>query len=324
MKRFFNAISALFVTTTLAMSAQVFADATVQFGVGYRTDDVRNKFTLPDAVRLNSFSQLRFKDLEIFTLGAKLKSTCGDCVYYRADFQYGWILDGDAKERNQLSYKTESAQSRNTQTCNVGPELFNSVRGRNTADFTIAFGYPLPQCFCENLQLVPTIGFAYDTQRIRYKNKDRLSSSLVDDLSLSSCHNSCSSSENDDQLVGDSSSSGGCHRRNQFRSTWWGPFIGFDFAFNCHDCWNVYGEVQFHWSRARKERGSHTNICVIDRHRRSGKAWGYNVKVGSTYFFNCNWFVDGHLNYTRFTSDRNRDRMLWRSLGVGLDLGYLF
>ena len=170
MKTIFSALSTLLLTTTLAFVGQVEADTSVQFGIGYRTDDINSKISVNDTVRLNTYSRLKFKDLEIFTITGKVKSTCGDCAYYRAEGQYGWIWDGDVRESDQLSQPVSVPLSADTLTCNFRPVLHNDVKGRYVADFNVAIGYPLQQCWCEGLQLIPTLGFSYDTQRVRYKD----------------------------------------------------------------------------------------------------------------------------------------------------------
>src|ERR1700733_4565821 len=108
MKKMFSGLATLLATASFALVSEVAADTSVSFGIGYRTDDISisNKTGCID--HPESKSSLRFKDLEIFTLNARLKSTC-DCVYYRIDGQYGWILDGDVRESDRITFPLTSA-----------------------------------------------------------------------------------------------------------------------------------------------------------------------------------------------------------------------
>jgi hypothetical protein len=313
MKKLFSLLSTLLLTSTIGYVGQVEADANIELGVGYRSDDFTTKVKAPDDVRLNTYSELRFRDIEICTLNARIKSTCGDCVYYRADGFYGWVFDGDVRETDQLS------ESGTTQpACNFKEKLHNHSRGRYVAGFNVAIGYPLNWCLCDGLQLTPTIGFSYDTIRLGWKNKDRISSSIISDLDFSSCSSSSSSSS-----LSPSSSSSSSHKRHStFRSTWWGPFIGLDFCYNSMECFNLYGELEFHWARARRDRHTDIGLCFLDHHKRSREAWGWNVRVGSIYYMRCNTYLDGWVGYKDFSSHKHRDRLEWRSWQVGVALGY--
>src|SRR5262249_3705759 len=160
------------------------------------------------------------------------KSTCCDCVYYRAEGQYGWILDGDVRRSDQLAEAATGPLTSDTFTCVNRVRRHNHIHNRYVADFNAAIGYPLDLCLCDGLQLIPTLGFAYDIQKIRYKNRHPIDSSVLDRLDFSSCESCDCSSESIS-----SSSSCRCTTHSSFRSTWWGPFIGLDFCYNHQDCW---------------------------------------------------------------------------------------
>lgn len=314
MKKLFSLLSTVLLTSTIGYVGQVEADANIELGVGYRSDDFTTKVKAPDDVRLNTYSELRFRDIEICTLNARIKSTCGDCVYYRADGFYGWVFDGDVRETDQLSV------SGNTQpACVFKEKLHNHSRGRYVAGFNLALGYPLNWCLCDGLQLVPTVGFSYDTIRLGWKNKDRINSTVLGELDFSECSSSATSSSLSPTSSSDQNSD---RRHSTFRSTWWGPFLGVDFCYNHLDCFNLYGEVEFHWARARRDRHTDIGLCFLDHHKRSRDAWGWNVRVGSTYYMRCNTYLDGWVGYKHLTSHKHRDRLDWKSYTVGVAIGY--
>jgi hypothetical protein len=306
MKKILSALSTLFLTTTLAFVGEVEADTSIQFGVGYRSDNINWKTSFPDEILLGSESKLNFKDLEIFTVGGRLKSVCGDCVYYRIDGQYGWILDGTVRESDTIAAPITTPISGIAEITTIHPITHNDVKGKYVADFNVGVGYPIQQCWCPNLQIIPTIGFSYDTQRIRAGNRDKITDKL-----------SSQQLATYELVVGK-------RKHNKYRTTWWSPYVGLDFAYCHQDCWNLYGEIEYHFGRARRERNSDTSKAFLDNFERTRNAQGWSFKVGSLYFFRCNWFIDGHISYKRWTSHKHNDRITWKSGALGLDLGYMF
>jgi hypothetical protein len=301
MNKFLSAIFALAVTTTLALNSKVEADTSVQFGIGYRSDDINWRVQAPEEVSPKTETHLNFRDIEIFTLQGKLKGVCGDCVYYRADGQYGWILDGTVRESGQFATTSQP----DCGTTIVFGSTHNDIKRNYVADFNIAVGYPLQQCWCPCLQVVPTLGFGYDTQRLRQKHHDRFDDRLPHDCSpLDSDHH---------------------EGHSKYRFTFWGPFVGLDLALCHQECWNLYTELQYHFgTRARRERNSHIGDEFFDHYERTKRAYGVSLKFGSTYAFNCNLFADAYVTYKRFTSHQHHDSLSWRSIGIALDLGYIF
>ncbi|MCE5316291.1 MAG: hypothetical protein LLG04_02875 [Parachlamydia sp.] len=327
MKHVMKALSALVLTTAVVFAGKAEANTSLAFDIGYRSDDLQWNHRVADDVRLNTKSKLNFKDLEIFQIGAKLKSTCGECVYYRIEGHYGWVLDGDLRESDQIAQKASSPLTTSTVTCVINPVLHNKVRNKYTADFNIGFGYPLQWCLCNGLQVIPTVGFEYDTIRLNGKNRENIENVVGDgvfrDFCLVACrdrHDECSSSSSSS-----SSSCPGNGGANKFRVTTWGPWIGFDLAYCHQDCWNVYSEFQFQFARTRRQRNTcSSGLEAIDRHRRTRTAFGYSLKIGSIYFIRCNWFLDGNIFWKHWYSDRCHDHLSWSQLGVGLGLGYMF
>ena len=327
MKNIYSALSAAVLTAALALTSSVEADTTVEFGVGYRQDDISWNFDAPSSLHPDTFSKLQFRDLEIFALHGRIKSRCGDCLYFRLDGTYGWIQDGTVREKDQfsrnVSQSCETCVDRycDTDFCEVSPQetvsiqakFCNDVKHKYVADFDIGLGYPLDQCWCSNLQVVPAIGFTYSTQRIRSSNHNNASCTIATDspdveleaYGLPPCDSSDSS-------------------HNSFRTTWWGPWVGLDLAYSDGGCWNVYGEFEYFFGRARGQRNTQVGIDTFDRHCSTKWGNGYSFRVGSHYYFRCNWLVDGFLTYKRFHSHGHDNSLTWRAIGVGLALGYTF
>jgi hypothetical protein len=305
MKKLLSAFYALALTTTIAHAGNVDADTSAQFGIGYRSDDISWKVRTPDSVAPETYSHLNFRDLEIFSLQGKIKGVCGDCVYYRLDGQYGWVLDGSVRESDQFSVGSPAPG----ETTIVNVAVHNDVKSNYVADFNVGVGYPIQNCWCPDLQIVPVVGFAYDTQRLRAKNhntvQSQLTSAQIAAIPLTT-----------GLLASDHS---------RFRSTWWGPYIALDLAFCHQECWNLYGEFEYHFgTRARRERNSDIGFSFFDSYERTKRASGFSLKFGSTYAFHCNWFADAYITYKRFTGHDHKDRLTWRTIGIAMDVGYVF
>jgi len=304
MNKFLSTIFALALTTTLASSSKVEADTSIQFGIGYRSDDINWRTNAPDDYAPETESHLNFRDLEIFTIQGRLKGVCGDCMYYRADGQYGWVLDGTVRESDQFfveEVEDEGIVIQNGKT-------HNDIRKNYVADFNVAIGYPLQQCWCPDLKIVPTLGFAYDTLRIRQKGNHQSIYDSIDEQGFDPVV---------DPVDGRNHSS--------YRFTFWGPWVGFDIAFCHQECWDLYGEFQYHFgTRARRERRSNIGYEVFDHYERTKSACGVTLRAGGTYAFRCNWFADAYVTYKRFTSHEHGDSLSWRTIGLGLDVGYVF
>src|ERR1700722_12205168 len=92
-------------TAALSLSGLLSADTTsIQVGTGYRQDSLTSIVSQRGSVNPRVKSNLHYRDIEISFIGVKGKTTFGCCdTYVRADFDYGWVLDG--KLREKLSFK---------------------------------------------------------------------------------------------------------------------------------------------------------------------------------------------------------------------------
>jgi len=312
-------LAALATTTLLSCAALLPADTTfVQFGVGYRQDSITLNIKERGAVNPHAKSNRHFKDLEIVTIGTKLKSTfgCSDS-YVRASFDYGFVVDGKVRDQLTLEDRSEICQFHHAG-YTVDGDYLNTTVHNNTKkssyvwDIDVALAYPI-QCGFDDFFIAPAIGFTLNRQHLKVKGTTAFADATFSSTNHKHHHSSSSSSDCDRE-----------GRGSNYRASWWGPWLGFDFAYNSEDCWNIYGAFEFHFGRARRLANSHTDRTYIDGYRRTKSFYGPLFRLGTAYMFCENWYVDANVSYQKFYSDTNRDHISWSSANVRVDVGYVF
>ncbi len=316
MKTFATKLAAIVATTVISLSGLAFADAQgIQVGIGYRQDslkwNIRDNAVINPRVKANT----HFKDLEIFTLGVKYKGLLGCEVYTRASYDYGWVLDGRKREKNTSKYRRDADHfDCDGLIVEGGYELsILSNRTKNSSyvwDVNFGVGKPIENCWCPELKIAPMVGFAYDRHNLKFKGNDRRYNN--------------SSSDNNYASSDDCSNNNHHSRGSSFKTSFWGPWIGFDFAYNSEGCWNVFGEFELHFGRAERERNTHHDLAGIDCFQHTKDFWGPTFRLGANYMFCDCWYVEGTVGYQYWGSYGCHDQLYWSSATTRLDLGYMF
>lgn len=314
MKAKISRLSIAITSAVLSYSGLVSADTTnIQVGTGYRQDSLTSSVAQRSSINPRSKSNLHYRDVEICFIAARAKSTFGCCEsYVRADFDYGWVLDG--KLRESLNLRERDSTSEFSHCGNLEEGRYLDVLLRNDLktksfvwDLDFAFIYPIENCWCENWMIGPGIGFSVNRQHFHAKHKvdfkdASISNSVLEEFGITS------------------------HRRNgnSNRTSWWGPWIGFDFAYNSHDCWNFYGEFEVHFGRVRHQRNTNIENCKGDHCKSTKSYWGPSIKIGSTYTLCECWYLDASFYYSKFFSFNSRNDIKWATANIRLDIGYTF
>lgn len=312
MKNYFTKFYALLAATAaLGASSSADADHAFQLGLGYRQDTINWEIDNKDLnLPVLAEDNIRFRDLDIVFLGARLKGGLG-CVYYRVDAEYGWIFNGREREKGTWLVDPRTVTDlgdgfSNVQNTTFSASVHNHVKKRNTFDFDFGVGIPFNMCSNE-IQLTPMIGYSYNTQRLRVKDHEKLGQNFTAPQQT---------------LLGIGDFQTGGH--SNYRMAWWGPWLGFDMAYATCDCGTYYSEMEFHFARARRKRNSDQGLPT-DNQQRSKAAYIFTWKVGASYAVNNCWIVDASLKYVDGYSDRNcSDKVNWRSGQVRVDAGYRF
>lgn len=313
MKAKISKLSIVLASAALSFSGLLIADTTsVQVGAGYRQDSLTSSVSQRSSLNPRAKSRLHFRDVEIAFIGVKAKSTFGCCeAYGRADFDYGWVLDGKLRESLTLKNRNSNTQFGHNGYLEEGEYLDvilrNDIKNKSFVwDLDLAYVYPL-HCWCDELMVGPAIGFTMNRQHLHAKNHINI--------------NDASISESDRSEFGLGSGSG-CGNSN--RTSWWGPWIGFDFAYNSQDCWNVYGEFEIHIGRVRHSRDANVDLDFIDHLNSTKSFWGPSIKIGTTHVFCENWYADASLYYSKFYTYNSSNDIKWATGNIRLDVGYTF
>lgn len=284
----------------------------LQAGLGYRQDSIVWKVRDLEKVNPSAATNTHFKDLEIVLVGAKFRGLLIESVYTRASFDYGWIVDGNVREDLSVRQRHESVHFDNngllTEGCYNKAVTHNKEKSDSYVwDFNIAFGVPFG-CLFEGFQIAPLVGFSYDRQQIRVRNKECVYSTFECNFPrIISCDDLCETPR----------------RKNSYKAAWWGPWIGFDFAY-AMGCWNIFGEFELHYGRVERERNAIIGVQYLDRYSRTKTFWGTTTRLGANYMLNEKWYLEATLGYTHLTSSVHRDSLYFSSGTVRLDAGRKF
>lgn len=280
---------------TLLVGCGSYANANmgeVSFEAGYRRDNISWRHRFPSNDPFVS-SSTRFKDLDIFQIGVHGRTTLGCNFYVRASAYWGWVLDGDFKRSvstyfSPYNYYSDYYYSSNDN-LNFGfsDDRCSVIDDKYVYGVGGAIGYPFYFCDC-TMVLAPVIGYAFDEQNVR-----------VDDKGFNF-------SESDGCIF---PGSGECNRccRQTFISRWYGPFVGLDFNYRpWNECWNFYGELEYHWGHFRGKRSNGDGFEFFDdRNHSSHKATGWVFAAGAEYDLSCNWTVGLSVKFQDWAANRH-------------------
>lgn len=313
MGNFVKNLALVVATMATSFSGSLFSDNYgVQVGVGYRQDSLAWEIKDLGALNPRAKSDLHFKDLEIVLLTTKFKGLLG-CFYNRTMFDYGWIVDGNLREELTISHRHDIEHFHHDGLSTEGrfskAVAHNKVKSDSYVwDFNIAFGVPF-DCGCDGFQIAPIIGFSYDRQNIKVHNREFVFAN---------------ESHHFPRIHTGKDTRDSCKKSNSYRTSWWGPFFGFDFSYNSFNCWNVFGEFEVHVGRNERHRHSSIGVHYFDRYGRTKFFWGTTTRLGANYIICDCWYLEAALSYSYWTSDDHRDFVRLSSGTARVDIGYLF
>jgi hypothetical protein len=317
-----------FLTTLLLGSGASYASANVgqvDFEAGYRCDNISWTHKAPAYDPILS-THSKFKDIDIFQIGINGRTTIGCNFYVRGNAYWGWILDGDYKQRFS-TYGTNTILDEDSTVATIDGFGF-SLANKNVIDdkyvygIGAAVGYPFFFCDC-SMVLAPVLGYSFDEQSICLEDEGidlYASNGVLFPVSGSGC---CS---------------------HKFITRWYGPFVGVDFSYRPYnDCWSFYAELEYHWGHFKGRRHARGFDLLDDSNHSSDRARGWTFAAGADYDLpECDWTIglsvkfqdrkasrhhrhDGFNDYSGFSGGgRGRSNHKWHSYAINLTLGREF
>jgi len=327
MRKFiFALMAAVLSCSSVSAFWQEAAESSLEFGVGYRRDNIEFKrefggcdSSSSDCYSSSSYSsndsgksksKLKLKDLDIWLIEGRGKYVTCDNIYLRGSVDYGWITSGKIKNTFEFEGERESFNA-----------SFDSnghhIKG-NVWDGKIALGYQFKWCD-EAMTLSPVIGYGWNGHEFRNGNHDDYSSSSYD---YSSCSSYLYSSDSSNYY-----SSGDHHKITQ---RWVGPFIGIDLEYRVCCDWNLFAGYEYHWAdyHAKQKHADgfdfRGNTCDdSDIHIHGSDAWGNVFNIGVKWDLCDCWTVGlrGEFQWWEAHNARERRKLCSDSrCGTGIDV----
>jgi hypothetical protein len=275
---------------TLCSSYSVASNDTVfQFLAGYRHDSVNWDVQVPKCDPVFKTSS-HFENIEIFQVGVRGRSNLGCNFYTRGNFNLGWVLDGDHKDKTRLfSEASNNAFNIVSIDQSVSFSDKNVLDGRFVLDLDLAFGYPFYFCNCQ-AYIAPVIGYAFNEQYLTDDENTGFYAIADSDCDTNFCggRDCCTS---------------------KFISKWYGPFIGLDFNYDTGCCLSFYGALEYHWVGQKTKRHGATSFGLFDNwdHHNNG-ARGFVCNLGLDYDWSQCWSVGLDFVYRDFSANRHKSR----------------
>lgn len=306
----------LLMTTLVGISTYGNASSAGQlnFEVGYRNDRLEWKHGFPSSSPDVSVKQ-KFEDIDILQLGVNGRTTLGCNLYLRGEAYFGWVLDGDFKEKAS-TYQSSNYGFSNERKFIVDDQY---VYGINAA-----IGYPFYFCDC-SFAVAPVVGYSIDIQNFSHDG-------LADG----------SSGYSNDYFNGFND----CCCKHQFNNRWYGPFVGVDLLYRPYcECWSFWGEVEYHFGTYEGKKGRDDQFNFFDGHKRSNNLRGWAVGLGADYDLSECWTVGLSFKYKDFRATKNshssssnsffdsgyssycakaKSRHSWNSYSINVATGYQF
>ncbi len=313
MGKFVKNLTLVFATMVTFLSNPLFSDDYgLQVGVGYRQDSL--SWQLKDLGEVNPRvkSNLHFRDVEIVMITTKFKAKLGESIYNHTSYDYGWVVDGNLREELNLNHRRRVEHFNHNGLKTVGSFSraisHNKLRTSSFVwDLDTKFGLPI-DCGCSEYQVAPVVGFSYNRQSFKARNRERLFES---------------GTKHKPHYDSGEDADGFCKNTNSYRTGWWGPYFGFDLLYNSF-CWNAFGNFEVHLGRVERKRNSRNGPQYIDSYERTKFFWGTTTRIGANYVLCENWYLEAAVSYTYWTSDDHRDFLRLSSGKVRLDAGYMF
>jgi hypothetical protein len=258
-----------------ARPAFVFFD----INLGYRQDRLSWSIA-PQRHRNHHFkpprkiSELSWKNIRSKQIMAEVMVINCHNFYFKGRGAYGKIFDGKETDRDFGGRKCHRILREKSKAL--------SDQG-NVYDLAAGVGYYF-RFLCNRVQIAPIAGYSHSEQHFNMSNLK-----IVFDINH----------ENDGFIPGLASN---------YRTRWFGPWIGADIFLKMTKKWNFYGSAEFHYVYFRAKGHWNLRTDFIKDFKHSAIGWGQFYTWGLNYDLLCNWNVGITGTYQSFRTLHGHDR----------------
>lgn len=101
--------------------------------------------------------------------------------------------------------------------------------------------------------------------------------------------------------------------------------MGVDIAYALDCRWTIAAQLEAHFlDHCHRKRHSFTGIDFVDDYHKTGKAYGFNGTVYTTFLIGNCYHAILSVDIKYWKADAHHDTLEWNSAGAHLTLGYSF
>ncbi|MDY7030391.1 MAG: TonB-dependent receptor [Thermodesulfobacteriota bacterium] len=207
--------------------AEAIKDIELGVSAGYRVDNVDWSIAgYSDGDYINIFSELTWKDLEIYQTNIKAEITVGSenpshgAAYFKGCVGYGWIVEGENQDSDYDGNDRTLEWSRSNNDSDDG----------DTKDFSLGMGLRFFHVW-DKLTLTPLVGYSYHEQNLTVTNGLQTISTRFPAIPLG-------------PFPGLNST---------YETQWKGPWVGVDLDYRLTRNFHFAVTLEYHWAEYEAE-----------------------------------------------------------------------
>lgn len=235
----------------------------------------------------NVLSELTWRDLNIFQLKGELAGANVEGTYFRASFDYGWVLSGENQDSDYAGDDRSLEFSRS----------INGVDGSTVWDASVGMGKEFFFGHKKLHRLIPQAGFSYHSQNLRMTDGNQVLWNQDNALLL-----------DPDFLPQPLGPIPGL--RSSYDATWSGPWIGVDTLWDLRESGNVRLRLEAHWAWYSAEANwnlrSDFDHPVSFEHEADGRGFLLDLAWHGAPMRD-RWVWGANLSFQRWTTDVGTD-----------------
>ena len=281
-RAFFWRWGLILLTLSIAMSVEAAdLEGSLELSNGYRLEDFDwNIAGNLSGTNPNIFSEVTWRDIEIYQVRAGASATLNKAFYLRTSVGYGWVFDG---ENQDSDYDGDDRTLEYSRSNNKGDD-------GDLWEASLGLGYPL-RLFSDRLTFIPMVGFAYREQNLTMTEGTQTIATPGRSLPLGPIENLDST----------------------YETRWMGPWLGFEMWLRASDRVTLLAALEYHWSdyHAEANWNLRPDLARPKSFEHDADAEGLILSLGAEYLLRAPWSINLTLNYQDWSTDAGTDHLFY-------------